>query len=49
MENKEPLQSTEASAVKPDYTAEISAILHSNAAPKALMNQLEDYPANDIA
>ena len=49
MENKENLQSEEAVAVKPDYTAEISAILHSNAAPKALLYQLEDYHANDIA
>ena len=49
MENKENLQSEEAMAVKPDYTAEISAILHSNAAPKALLYQLEDYHANDIA
>ena len=49
MENKENIQSVEITAVKPDYTAEISAILHSNAAPKALMNQLEDYHANDIA
>ena len=49
MENKDNLQTTEAPAVKPDYTAEISEILHSHAAPKALMNQLEDYHANDIA
>lgn len=49
METKENLQTTELTAIKPNYTAEISAILHSNAAPKALMNQLEDYHANDIA
>lgn len=49
MENKENIQNAETSAVKPDYTAEISTILHSNAAPKALMNQLEDYHANDIS
>ena len=49
MENKENIQNSETAAVKPDYTAEISTILHSNAAPKTLMNQLEDYHANDIS
>lgn len=48
MENNEHLLTAEASA-KPDYSAEIIQILRSNAAPKALMYQLEDYHANDIA
>ncbi len=49
MENKENLQSAEGTAVKPDYSAEITAILQSHAAPKALLYKLEDYHANDIA
>ena len=48
MDNKKILHTTE-TAVKPDYTAEITEILHSNAAPKKLMYKLEDYHANDIA
>ena len=48
MDNKKILHTTE-TAVKPDYTAEITEILHSDAAPKKLMYKLEDYHANDIA
>ena len=48
MDNKKILHTTE-TAVKPDYTAEITEILRSNAAPKKLMYKLEDYHANDIA
>ena len=35
--------------VKPDYEAEIVAIIRSNDAPKAIQNKLEDYHCNDIA
>lgn len=49
MENKDLVNSAEGSAAKPDYIAEISAILRSDAAPKNLLYQLEDYHANDIA
>ena len=45
----ETTQTAEITAAKPDYSAEITEILRSNAAPKALLYRLEDYHANDIA
>ncbi len=45
----ETTQTVETMAAKPDYSAEITGILRSNAAPKTLLYQLEDYHANDIA
>ena len=48
MEYYEILETTE-TAVKPDYSAEIKAILRGNDTPKAMLYRLEDYHANDIA
>ncbi len=38
-----------AAGVRPDYTAEILAVLRSGGAPKSIMRQLEDYHGSDIA
>ena len=35
--------------IKPDYEAEIAAVIRSNDSPKAIQNKLEDYHCNDIA
>lgn len=48
MENKE-LITTENVAVKPDYTAEIVALIQRNDTPKTILTKLEDYHGNDIA
>lgn len=48
MENKE-LITTENVAVKPDYTAEIIALIQRNDTPKTILTKLEDYHGNDIA
>ncbi|MCF0105290.1 MAG: magnesium transporter, partial [Holdemanella sp.] len=34
---------------RPDYEKEILDIIHSNASPKLMREELEDYHANDIA
>ena len=53
MENKDIITNNEpnntGSAVKPDYSAEISAIIKSNDTPKTIIAKLDDYHANDIA
>lgn len=36
-------------SMKPDYANAIISIVRSNAAPKAMCGQLEDYHENDIA
>lgn len=36
-------------AQKPDYESEIIQIIRSNASPKVMSDQLEDYHENDIA
>lgn len=35
--------------VKPDYAAEITAVIRSNDSPKSIQSKLEDYHGNDIA
>lgn len=35
--------------VKPDYAAEVEAIIRSNDSPKSIQSKLEDYHSNDIA
>ncbi|MBQ9045707.1 MAG: magnesium transporter [Oscillospiraceae bacterium] len=47
MENNEIL--TTISGTRPDYTAEVLAVLRSGDAPKAVMRRLEDYHGSDIA
>ena len=34
---------------KPDYEKEILSIIRGNSSPKAMLEQLEDYHANDLA
>ncbi len=48
METK-TIQETNEISVKPDYGAEITAIIHSNESPKTIISRLEDYHGNDIA
>ncbi len=48
MENKEIL-TNETMAVKPDYTAEIVALIQRDDTPKTILSKLEDYHGNDIA
>ncbi|MDY4693932.1 MAG: hypothetical protein SO401_10410 [Blautia sp.] len=43
------LQEEESSVVKPDYKTEILEIIRSNASPKIMCDQLDDYHENDIA
>lgn len=45
--NEEELR--EESVISPDYSAEITAIIRSNATPKIMQSRLEDYHENDIA
>ena len=47
MENRDILTTT--SGTRPDYTAEVLAVLRSGDAPKAVMRRLEDYHGSDIA
>ncbi len=39
----------EAASARPDYASEIIRIIRSNASPKAMCEELEDYHENDIA
>ena len=39
----------ESKAIRTDYTTQITALIRSNDSPKAMMQHLEDYHANDIA
>ena len=49
MENKDMVQTAETAVMKPDYSAEIAAIIRSSDAPKTIMTKLEDYHGSDIA
>ena len=40
---------TDVSQARPDYGAEIAAIIRSNDSPRAILNKLEDYHESDIA
>ena len=48
MENKN-IQELNETTVRPDYNAEITAIIQSNDSPKIMLKRLEDYHGNDIA
>ena len=49
MDTKEMNQAAETAVMKPDYSAEITAIIKSSDTPKAIMSKLEDYHGSDIA
>lgn len=52
MENNvrnELVENMESASARPDYRAEIIAIIKGDDSPKAMMNRLEDYHGNDIA
>ncbi|MBR2769586.1 MAG: hypothetical protein IKD68_11685 [Solobacterium sp.] len=48
-EINEVASSNEPAAVKPDYSAEITAIIRGNDSPRTKMDRLENYHESDIA
>ncbi|MBQ6570617.1 MAG: magnesium transporter [Clostridia bacterium] len=49
MENREITETNENLTARPDYIAEITAIIRSNDSPRIMLGRLEDYHGSDIA